>query len=419
MKNRSLTMLLLCALLAAVLPALAEPVPEAVISHTWRNEYGTLFTFSPNGTGVMNNSDGTSYELSYTYENGLLEYHYSVKVEMFGTKVDYKLDKTLQYAEEDGVPSLSELGDRKGTSVASLLPADLYDQIKVRYDTALSPYEAAFEEEIDLGFMRFTITQIKSQLDVISKNGGTGAASVGGKRYICLVGSVENTGTDELDLGKIAGCLILDGEREFTGVSGSVETADGMDSKLAPAGKGTLFVYIHVPELQASSFASATFVVALNDGLKSSPAFAGAGDFIFKYQVNGKEAEEAAKLPEKEINWFKESPALVRPDSFLDLKQSYTSTSSSNGKTTRISYTFTPKTAVSALEMLNTYGDKLKEYGYNVQLSGGTLRVSYQSKSLASVTVEDNNLKFDITPGNEKMKQPEKPKEKNRFTFGK
>lgn len=412
-------MLLFCSLLAMLLPALAEPVPEAVIGNTWRNEYGTLFTFSQNGTGVMHNTDGTSYDLSYTYENGLLEYHYSVKVEMFGTKVDYKLNKTLQYAEEDGIPSLSNLGDRKGTAVASLLPVDLYDQIKAQYDAILAPYEADFGEEIDLGFMRFTITKIRSQLDVISKNGGTGAASVGGKRYICLVGSVENTGTDELDLSKIAGCLLLDGEREFTGVSGSVETADGMASILAPAGKGTLFVYIHVPELQASSFSSAAFVIAMNDTLKSSPAFAGAGDFSFKYQVSGKEAEEAAKLPEKEIAWFKESPALVRPDSFLDLRQSYTSTSSSNGKTTRISYTFTPKTAVSALEMLNTYADKLKEYGYTVQLSGGTLKISYQSKFLATVTVESDNLKFDITPGNEKMKQPEKPKEKKQFNFGK
>ena len=419
MKNRLLPLLLISALLAASLPALGEAVPEAVTARSWRSEYGTVVTFSPNGAGVITDPDGKTYELTWTYQNGVLEYYYSVKVEMFGGQFDYKLSKTLLYSEENGIPSLSGEGDRKGTAVAYLLPVDVYDQVKAGFDAALSPYAATLGEEIDLGFVRFTVKEVRSLLEVTSKAGGTGMAAVAGKRYICLVGSIENTGANEINLENIAGRLTLDGDRVFTITAGRAETANGMMEKLGPSDKGTLYVHVQVPEKDASSFSSLSFVMALNEGLGSCPAFAGAADFAFEYVLSGEQAQAAGKLPEKEVTWFKESPALIRPDSFVDVRQSATSTSSSNGKTTRISYTFTPQTAAGALEMLNTYAEKLKEYGYTVQQSGGTLKITYQKKALATVTVEDGKLKFDVIPGNENLKRPEKQEQKKRFSFGK
>ncbi len=129
----------------------------------------------------------------------------------------------------------------------------------------------------------------------------------------------------------------------------------------------------------------------------------GAGDFIFGLDLTADmvlaaAAEEKAGEEDREVVYFEQCKALPRPDSYLNCHQSSHSVSTSNGKTKSAKYAFTPNGSLSVEDMKDRYLDRLKEEGFTVKIKSGKTTIYLKNKKLATVTVKDGALSFDLVP---------------------
>lgn len=382
-------------LLAVTAGAWAEDAQSILTAETWVMD-GSSLTLLADGTGKLTNAQDMTFDITWTAKGSDVTYTF----DFYG-----KHTVELTLGDQDGVPALAL---RDGS--ATWYPQSRYAELAAASNADLSLYSAALGEEINLGFvkMRFTGAEVTGII------GGDSMwyPAKDGMRFFSLVGCVENTSGMELAINRLCAEMTFDGQYTYSADAAIV--TNGMKQESLPALMDAEYrIYAEIPEKLVNSLGACTVRFALDNNFAGKPSFLGDGDFAFEVALDGDTCARAKDGPAREMTYFEESPALPVPTSYVDVYPSGSNVSSTNGKTTRISYRYTVRTNVDkAADTFKGYLEALKQDGYTVKESGGKYTVLTGSVELATVTISGSTLELDIRPGNEKLQPGVKPTEK-------
>ena len=131
----------------------------------------------------------------------------------------------------------------------------------------------------------------------------------------------------------------------------------------------------------------------------------GNGEFCFEIEMDAAALADAMSGPRREKVCFDECPILPTPESYLDVRQSSSSTSSRNGKVTSIKYGFSPLfDSDDILALYQQYTAKLQEEDFTLTETGVNAYTVYiGGTKLAEISIDMNTIRFNIIPGNEDL----------------
>lgn len=365
-------------------------ITEKLTAETWISASGSRLEFKNGGKGSFVGKD-----MTYETSGNSVTFTYA-----------YWGDKTTSI-------TLYMVEDEDYLCMATTPDADLrhsvwfqesrYEEIRDAANRNMEPYDASFGEEIDLGILKFTLDEVKTTGEI--RGSGSGGFVIipdeSGQPFV-FSGTVENTGKAEVNLNNIKASLVVGDETIDSQILIYADADGTLQNKIAPMGKGTLYIARNLTDAQRSKLNGATLTLSMAEDLSSAPSFLGYGDIILRWTVDGEKAEGASSQ-QLAMTYFEESPALAEPTSFFSCSQSGKNVSSSQNKLTRIRYSFKGFAGESGAEMASMYCDALKEAGYTVKKSGGNYTVSYSGKTLAEFTGEGDRMTINVTVGNEKF----------------
>lgn len=373
----------------------ATSVASTLTAEPWKNALGSTLNFNSNGTGTLVGPAGNVTEFTYKTSGNSATYSYKY----WG---NFTLDTTVVLGEENGIAYLC-LNNAGPLTSASWYPQSQIDTVRQMAQERFEPYSIPFGEEIDLGFLKLTLTHMQNTGRITGgKQSSTSYLASDGHTYVVLFGTIRNTGNRELNLKNVRCELTLDNGKLYSS-SGAVIYQEELKDVLPPMGTGEFFAYFNVPAAEAKAFKTGNVVLSLKDGLTSNISFAGFGDFIFSLEIDEAMARASQKEPAREKVYFKESPALPTPESYADCYQSSSNVSSSNGKVTKIRYSFRSFGTSDLTDIYNAYKDGLKKDGYTVSGSTKSFTVSMNGKKLAEVTLGTSSVDFNIMTGNDRL----------------
>ena len=377
-------------LMLSVSIALAADPVSLLTQETWVSASGSEASFGQNGKGTF-----ASYAMTYKVSGKNVQISYTIPLQRGTEKVDYPVTADLYLIDDGDYLCLAREPDASWKE-GIWFPKSRYANMLSEAGSSAQIYDAAFGEEIDLGFLKFTLNEVRS-IRSVGENGYTIKADENGVPLV-FMGSVENTGKKEINLEHLGAFLITqDG-------SGSalvrVETGDSMEMTLPPLGKGKLYIARNLNDQQRSHLSGAALVLSMDEKLEKSLSFPYSGDFNLRWTIDQKTAENKS-VSQVEREYFSECPALPAPGNFVTCSQVSQFTTSTNGRVSSITYTFAPGGSSSGSQLASQYSEHLKSAGYTVKKSGSTYTVSYKNKKLAEFYPDGANMVMSITPGNQ------------------
>lgn len=370
----------------------AQDVAAVLTAEPWKNAVGSTLNFKPDGTGSLVGPAGNVTNITYKVSGSSITYSFKY----WG---DLSLDTVVVMGEEKDIPYLV-VGSAGSLTSAAWYPESKIDTVRQMAQDKLEAYGIPFGEEIDLGFLKLTLTHMQNTGRITG--GKSSYMASDGETFVVLFGAIENTGNRELNLGNIRCELTLDNGVTYSAGGSSIYQQD-LEEKLPPMGKGEFFARFAVPVDVAKAFKTGKVLLSMVEGLTSNVSFAGFGDFVFELQID--EAMAAASQAEiaREKVYFEESPALPTPESYADCFRSSSNVSSSNGKVTKIRYSFKGYGAVSLTDIFNAYKNGLQKDGYAISSGAKSFTVSMNGKKLAEVTLATSSIDFNIMTGNDRL----------------
>lgn len=386
---------LMLALSAFTVASAAPDVSALLTAEPWTNTIGSKLNFKTNGTGTLVGTAGNVTDFTYKIAGDSITYSYKY----WG---NFSIDTTVVMGEENGIAYLC-VGNAGPLTSAAWYPESKIDAVRQMAQEKFETYTIPFGEEIDLGFLKLTPTRMQNTGRISgNKEFGTSYLAPDGNTYVVLYGNIQNTGNRELNLENICCELTLDNGQTYS-ASGSSIYQDDLEEILPPMGKGEFFANFIVPVSEAKAFKSGKVILSMKEGLTSNISFAGFGDFIFELQIDETMAKATQTEPARAKVYFKESPALPTPESYAECFQSGSRVSSSNGKVSKISYSFQGFGSSGLMDIFNAYKEGLKADGYTVSSGTKSFTVSMNGKKLAEVTLNSSAIDFNIMTGNDRL----------------
>ncbi len=383
-KSMLLIWTLVCVLLA--FSASAE-IADELLAEPWVNADVQL-TFSADGTGTMTNSQGMTFNTTWTLSGDALSYTF----ELYG-----KHTNTLTVRDSEHGTSLTS-----NAGGSPLYPRSVYDKLAASANEGVSFYTAALGEEINLGFAKMKFTGAEVNTIVGGKSMFMPADD--GMKFFCLVGEIENGSGAELNIANVRGEMIFDGQYTYK-TDARVVYNDGGYTSLPALMKGKYCIYASIPENLTGSMKECVVHFSFGDGMKQKPGMISDGMFAFEVKIDNATVEKAKEGPQREMAYFEECPILPRPESFTDLNQRGHSSSKSGGKLTRIRYSFGAMLySRDASADIQKYLDKLAEMGFTVKKQSSTeYTVLDVNKKLTDIKLENGTMVMNLATGNEKL----------------
>ena len=373
---------ILCLLFAA---AAADESTDALTKEPWTNGKGVSFVVNADGT--VNYDAGTlQLEGTWTFTDPEFIFQY----ELYGAR---ELALTLG---KDG--DNWQLTNADG---ALFLPESVYAEMMASAGDSVSGYALPLGEEVTLPFISFKLEKVQL-VDTIGGDKGYYPAAEG-TCFFNLKGTVSNLSGGTLSMSNMSVQATFNDAYTYSG-DVRVYSATGVSYSLDAMTKGELNIYVNIPNEMAEQITTARVVFAFNDDFGKRARTVAEGTYIFQVDVEGDALPAAQDGPVYARKTYQECPVLPAPDSFEGVFQSGSNTSSMNGKVTKIVYSYSFRgNKYSASDLMTMYVEKLEEEGFTVQKGSKETTVSVGKKKVATLTVDNKNLKVDIVPGNEKL----------------
>lgn len=385
MYRKILTILLAVCFLA--LPggaALAEDARDVLTAEPWTNGSGNVLILNADGTAVLNS--GMEITGEWTYNEPTMVFTY----ELYGTRT---MELTLE--KDNGAWKLTN------PEGGLFMQESVYAEAQKNAAAEVQGYQLALGEPVTLPFVTFTLE--KTELaDLVGGDKGYMPAPEGYKLFV-LKGTIENLYSGELNIANICSQFTFNGEYIYGGNTRVYNTA-GINLKLDPKTKAELSIYASIPQEMADTMETADAVFAFNDNFSKKPALVTEGSFIFRVSAGQEETAKAKEGPAFERIPFEECPVLFKPEGIGSVYETGHSSSSTNGKVTRISYSYASrKQGAKPQELFDEYTAKLKEEGFTLKEGKKGTVVSWGKKQVATITLSGSGIKLDLVPGNEKL----------------
>lgn len=258
----------------------------------------------------------------------------------------------------------------------------------------------------DTGFAKFSFSSALVHYKVGGSKGHRIAPD--GMQYFCLLGTVRNTAGSELNISQLKGEMTFGGKYTYS-VQGGVSYSEGYESSLPALMEGTFLIYAEVPDALLEQLTDCTVTFSFSDHFGQIPENADTGEYRYCVYLDESVCAAALEGPAREAVYFEECPILPTPMSFSDMYQTSRSSSSSNGKVTSLSYSFSLNWG--AREDIHTaygqYVTGLRNSGFTVQTGDNGDEVFSGSVLLARMQIQNGNMiHLDILPGNETLTAP-------------
>ena len=357
------------------------PAPAALAGTSWACGDASI-TFAGDGTGIYVNDSGKTFDMTWSQTDTSVSFDYS----FYGNRTE---SFTIQ--EDGGAMQLvsektGNIFTSDGTSGTSSAPES-------------SSYTMQPGEEIDLGFVSFSLTSAQLARGFRSEKGGRLLDASRDSTYWAVTGSIQNTGRESINLSNLFCQMSLDGYT-YSGEA-LAEYNGSLTDTLDPLAKGKLILAAAIPNTLLEQTRDCRLTLAMADGLGRRLSGADSADFAFVIDWPGNQVEDAGASREKV--WCAESPALLMPESTTDLRSSGASKTLMNGKLNSCSYSYYPVYDIDDVPSLTeAYYNALKAAGYSVSGSKTSFTVSSGGRRLAQASVDSlGYLSLSIMPGNE------------------
>lgn len=290
------------------------------------------------------------------------------------------------------------------------VPSDVRPQesakVEAPQETQAKDTTLALGEEIALDFVkiRFDAPQLSYSV------GGSGFSHMAQDGMLCfsLVGTLENTGGSDLPVGNLCAEMVFNDTYTYK-ADATINDSNRFPVSVAPLSEAVYVVYAEIPEKLLEMLATCQVRFSLNEGFASTPEAPDSGDHAYVIGLDEKTCAEALAASQEAHIFFAECPILPTPENYSPVYQSSSSSSSHNGKVTAIRYSFATNMGRSdnIQDIYTKYLSKLREAGFSIADDTGSACVIYaDGTKLASVTIENGRLKFEIVPGNENLEPP-------------
>ena len=355
----------------------------------WTSSSGIEVLFEKDGKGRFN-----QYDMTYDVSGNSVTISYSVMLQWGDSEHEYPVTLTFHLIEDNGYRCLSTNPDATWKT-ATYYPKSQYNEICDAAASGAEVYDASLGEEIDLGVLKFTLSDIKT----VRKIGKTGYTIQADEKGIPLVfsGTIENTGKKEIDLKNLSSFLII-GNESFS-ADARTEINDSMEMSIPALGKGTLYIACNLNDTQRNSLSGASLIISVNEGIDAPFAFPCSGDINLRWTIDDQKAQDG-DVAQVKAEYFEECPALPTPENYFACTMTGQFTHSTNNKVTSISYSYAAS-GMSASEFVTQYCEHLKNAGYSINKSGSKWTVSYNNKKLAEFEAKDTTMQISIIPGNQ------------------
>lgn len=383
------TILVLCMVLIAIPVARAfaeESDIEALTVEKWINSTNISFVVHEDGT--MDYYAGTLHlSGNWTYNAPIFVFSY----ELYGSRT-----LTLTLNNIDGYWMLT---NEEG---ALFMHESEFASAQKAANVGVSGYALKMGEKVELPFVSFTIETSELANLVGGENAYFPAAE--GYKLFVLKGTIENQFGGELKVGTMRSQFIFNDQYTYSGEVRLYTTA-GLSSLLQPMTSAELYIYAQIPDAMVDQLTKADVLFSFNDSFANAPIFVADGTYIFEIKVDEEKTSVAKEGPAFERVTFEECPILPKPESYASVYQSGKNKSSSNGKTSKIKYSYRIMgNNGSITELRALYLKKLQEEGYSVEDLKSEALISWRNTKLATITISGDSLSVDIVPGNENLK---------------
>lgn len=258
-------------------------------------------------------------------------------------------------------------------------------------------------DTIELDFAKIVFNSAEVGYSV----GGSSFSSVSqdGMRYFSLIGTVENTSGTTISVANINSEIQFNGEYTYK-ASATIKDSKSYPVSVAPLAKAEYILYAEVPDTLFEILSTGEVHFSLNDGFSSMPASPDNGDHIFVISLDEEVCSTALASAEVANIFFEECPALPTPENYAPVYQASSTTSSRNGVVTAITYRYSvsPGRSDNMKDVYTSYVEKILQLGFAVNNDTGSSCEIYSSGTkLATVSVENSLLQFELAPGNESL----------------
>lgn len=265
--------------------------------------------------------------------------------------------------------------------------------------------EASLGETIELDFAKITFESVQLSFSI---EGTISASASDGMRLFSLVGTIQNTCGSDLRIGYVSAEMTFNGEYTYT-ANVSAPDSTTYPASLSPLSKARYVLYAEVPEALVDILSTCEVTFSLSEKFETCPASPAQGDYAFKIMLDREECQKALDAADTPSIFFEECPILPTPENYSSAYQSGRSSSSMNGKVSSITYRYSlnPGGSGDIKDVYATYVGKIKSAGFTVKNETGTGCQVYAAETkLASISVSNGTMTFDIVPGNEKAAAP-------------
>ena len=390
-------LLTVCLLLAGFCFTVQAEEAEAILTaEPWKSTSGTLLTLNADGTAKLVSNTEIDGEWSFSEPNLTFTY------ELYGTRT---LELILE--QKDGVWQL-HTADGQGL----YLPESQAAAAAAAANANLQAYEIPLGTPITLPFATiiFDHAEVTGMVGSNELHHSYNTAAEG-TRYMALQGTITNESNIELKAEQVRVEFVFDDNYTYSGSANADVLLDGGKiGVLTPLTTCDYTLYTAIPEALTTSFKTCRVTYALNDDFATTPNYLADGAYVFVTYIDEEASSAAQQGPVRELTYFEESPILPVPTSYADFRESGHSSSKSNGKVTRISYTYRALLDGDSIsDLCDVYLEALKEAGYLVEQNGGEYTVSAGGTQLATIKLDGDSMSMSINPGNEGLTEKPSP----------
>ena len=232
--------------------------------------------------------------------------------------------------------------------------------------------------------------------------GGDGISSTAGdgKVFFSLVGVAENTGNAPLPIETISAEMVFNGQYSYQ-AHGRMLNSKRIPASLDPLVENGYWIYAEIPTDLVDQLTDCVVRFSFNKDFASFPPKVGEGEYTYEVELDNNVCASAVNK-EPEI-FFKECPILPTPECYEPVFQTSYGSSSFNGKTSSIyySYSIMPGRNDNMVEIFADYTKRMQNLGFTVDTNGTVSKIYAGTVELAEVTTSNMDIKFDIMSGNE------------------
>lgn len=387
-----LTLFLLFAAVTAFADAV-NPLSMIITSDTWQTTEGTIFSFHNGGTGESVDSEGNvGATFNWAVDGGKVVYS-------FTEYPAYKFELVMMPT-EDNHYYLCNL-----SSGICFYSSSYVEEMKSNTEDSVSTNmsQLTFGDKINFDFVKIGFSHASIQKMISTQEKTISIEAPSGSSFLTLVGTIENTGRIGYPIS-LTGKFIVNDYYEYS-MHIEAMTSDRSLNQLEPLSEATLYLYAIIPKSLKNEIHTVKVQFSFNDNFATPPILFNAGKYCYELTFDDSAFADPKNGSILELKYYDECPALPIPSSYMDIHESGSGSSSVNGKTKSIYYTYDDSMCEeNILAMAETYLKALDAAGLDVTEDGeGKYIVKQGGVLLANITVSSVNFKVEIKPGNENI----------------